>query len=163
MKTFKRIIGIIVLVMALMACDESGIGPDRNPDDVVAPMDFNATAKAVRSLQNVLGGDVEQTLVKIIGEGESNLLNQFSLTLSQYEAYHAGDEEFEIYDGTFRLENTEGDVLQGVYQGRGFRTNGFLEMEQKWQVNQAIGSYACLLYTSPSPRDRQKSRMPSSA
>ena len=24
-------------------------------------------------------------------------------------------------------------------------------------------AYACLLYTSPSPRDRQKSRMPSSA
>ena len=26
-----------------------------------------------------------------------------------------------------------------------------------------IGTEACLLYTSPSPRDRQKSRMPSSA
>ena len=26
-----------------------------------------------------------------------------------------------------------------------------------------IYSYSCLLYTSPSPRDRQKSRMPSSA
>ena len=26
-----------------------------------------------------------------------------------------------------------------------------------------IGSRVCLLYTSPSPRDRQKSRMPSSA
>ena len=26
-----------------------------------------------------------------------------------------------------------------------------------------IGSNVCLLYTSPSPRDRQKSRMPSSA
>ena len=26
-----------------------------------------------------------------------------------------------------------------------------------------IGNYICLLYTSPSPRDRQKSRMPSSA
>ena len=25
------------------------------------------------------------------------------------------------------------------------------------------GGYTCLLYTSPSPRDRQKSRMPSSA
>ena len=25
------------------------------------------------------------------------------------------------------------------------------------------GGFACLLYTSPSPRDRQKSRMPSSA
>ena len=27
----------------------------------------------------------------------------------------------------------------------------------------AMTLYACLLYTSPSPRDRQKSRMPSSA
>ena len=26
-----------------------------------------------------------------------------------------------------------------------------------------FGTYTCLLYTSPSPRDRQKSRMPSSA
>eukprot|EP00828_Plagiopyla_frontata_P034738 TRINITY_DN4527_c0_g1_i5.p3 TRINITY_DN4527_c0_g1~~TRINITY_DN4527_c0_g1_i5.p3 ORF type:complete len:102 (+),score=20.94 TRINITY_DN4527_c0_g1_i5:127-432(+) len=26
-----------------------------------------------------------------------------------------------------------------------------------------LGVYTCLLYTSPSPRDRQKSRMPSSA
>ena len=32
-------------------------------------------------------------------------------------------------------------------------------------VNQPVARYAgtCLLYTSPSPRDRQKSRMPSSA
>ena len=28
---------------------------------------------------------------------------------------------------------------------------------------QSNGYYVCLLYTSPSPRDRQKSRMPSSA
>ena len=30
-------------------------------------------------------------------------------------------------------------------------------------VNKAVNAEACLLYTSPSPRDRQKSRMPSSA
>ena len=30
-------------------------------------------------------------------------------------------------------------------------------------VEPVIGEYTCLLYTSPSPRDRQKSRMPSSA
>ena len=29
--------------------------------------------------------------------------------------------------------------------------------------NEVIASGSCLLYTSPSPRDRQKSRMPSSA
>ena len=30
-------------------------------------------------------------------------------------------------------------------------------------AGQKVGLYTCLLYTSPSPRDRQKSRMPSSA
>ena len=38
--------------------------------------------------------------------------------------------------------------------------------ELQWAV-QAVGEYAqcmhCLLYTSPSPRDRTRSRMPSSA
>ena len=33
----------------------------------------------------------------------------------------------------------------------------------KMQTEIDAGFYTCLLYTSPSPRDRQKSRMPSSA
>ena len=32
-----------------------------------------------------------------------------------------------------------------------------------WDYAASAITYACLLYTSPSPRDRQKSRMPSSA
>ena len=32
-----------------------------------------------------------------------------------------------------------------------------------YNVKNYDGSWTCLLYTSPSPRDRQKSRMPSSA
>ena len=32
-----------------------------------------------------------------------------------------------------------------------------------WTLQDASGASVCLLYTSPSPRDRQKSRMPSSA
>ena len=32
-----------------------------------------------------------------------------------------------------------------------------------WPSGLNFESWACLLYTSPSPRDRQKSRMPSSA
>ena len=31
------------------------------------------------------------------------------------------------------------------------------------EIAEKINGIACLLYTSPSPRDRQKSRMPSSA
>ena len=34
---------------------------------------------------------------------------------------------------------------------------------KKWHVEGRGWSDICLLYTSPSPRDRQKSRMPSSA
>ena len=35
---------------------------------------------------------------------------------------------------------------------------------QAWYADNKIEyTYSCLLYTSPSPRDRQKSRMPSSA
>ena len=44
----------------------------------------------------------------------------------------------------------------------------FLESEREWKEILARrpmppSSDTCLLYTSPSPRDRQKSRMPSSA
>ena len=50
-----------------------------------------------------------------------------------------------------------------------------IELERLWDVKITVipvvigalgamsGSLTCLLYTSPSPRDRQKSRMPSSA
>ena len=43
-----------------------------------------------------------------------------------------------------------------------------LQLQAQQLATQGIGAYkpflqACLLYTSPSPRDRQKSRMPSSA
>ena len=70
------------------------------------------------------------------------------------------------------------------YEGnvRGYVQNPHVELMEKHQgkldVGAAVGStgtltvikdiglkepYVCLLYTSPSPRDRQKSRMPSSA
>ena len=41
---------------------------------------------------------------------------------------------------------------------RGF----FMETFREETLNKALG-YDCLLYTSPSPRDKRQSRMPSSA
>ena len=38
-----------------------------------------------------------------------------------------------------------------------------IEYDPNRSARIALLSYVCLLYTSPSPRDRQKSRMPSSA
>ena len=49
-----------------------------------------------------------------------------------------------------------GKKIDEVQFGRAF-------LEQ-WPLKCVNGTlYTCLLYTSPSPRDRQKSRMPSSA
>ena len=39
----------------------------------------------------------------------------------------------------------------------------FLQAELFWEFSEAGADYTCLLYTSPSPRDRTRSRMPSSA
>ena len=59
-------------------------------------------------------------------------------------------------------------------QGKGFRLQGYDAPEiagfkgGKWKAGtagaaDATRSITCLLYTSPSPRDRTRSRMPSSA
>ena len=42
-----------------------------------------------------------------------------------------------------------------------FPENAFYDLQ--WSLLKLVESVCCLLYTSPSPRDRQKSRMPSSA
>ena len=39
----------------------------------------------------------------------------------------------------------------------------YLRASEKHDLPMLTGLWTCLLYTSPSPRDRQKSRMPSSA
>ena len=48
-----------------------------------------------------------------------------------------------------------------------FSTNNYqakwIESDSKKEIRMTLCHSFCLLYTSPSPRDRQKSRMPSSA
>ena len=44
-----------------------------------------------------------------------------------------------------------------------FQDNQLSKFLTGLQIILTEGVYVCLLYTSPSPRDRQKSRMPSSA
>ena len=54
---------------------------------------------------------------------------------------------------TFRLDWVPGAEFAPFYLGK----------EKGFFAEQGIDLQICLLYTSPSPRDRQKSRMPSSA
>ena len=65
-----------------------------------------------------------------------------------------------INQNELRLTNPERDV--GVLEKNITVINTRLSSaEATWQMAENL--YSCLLYTSPSPRDRQKSRMPSSA
>ena len=64
----------------------------------------------------------------------------------------------EIYE-TKKL--TERVILVGVAFQEGDDT--VQSLEELGELAATAGALTCLLYTSPSPRDRQKSRMPSSA
>ena len=59
-----------------------------------------------------------------------------------------------------------GNIYKLVIEGFDEPLNVELISQSGWEVYEETniqGSVSCLLYTSPSPRDRQKSRMPSSA
>ena len=53
------------------------------------------------------------------------------------------------------------NVCCGLHAGSYAEMIATLQLAKKNNVR--VGAHPCLLYTSPSPRDRQKSRMPSSA
>ena len=66
----------------------------------------------------------------------------------------------------------EGEIpdVDGMYFGGGYPELHIAELEKSRTTHKlkdlsadGMPIYGCLLYTSPSPRDRQKSRMPSSA
>ena len=88
--------------------------------------------------------DLANTILSMAGVSKlkSKLVNSISLKFT--------DEDLNSRDMIF-MEQEE---------TRAVRTHEWLYIER---FNKEGMSYICLLYTSPSPRDRQKSRMPSSA
>ena len=58
------------------------------------------------------------------------------------------------------------DVDRGVYETLAIKAARHPSESEDYLLTRVLAyclEYTCLLYTSPSPRDRQKSRMPSSA
>ena len=53
--------------------------------------------------------------------------------------------------------------LMTIYMAFEAITDGRLVIDELLPVSTAAAAYGCLLYTSPSPRDKRQSRMPSSA
>ena len=60
-------------------------------------------------------------------------------------------------------KNVTNEMNYLVLEGRTYVDRPRKSLAETSPVNESGGYLCCLLYTSPSPRDRQKSRMPSSA
>ena len=69
----------------------------------------------------------------------------------------SNDYTYDFTDAGFEVEEN-GLILTGKYKGKFLMTQ-----VNDWFAEMTAKMSDCLLYTSPSPRDRQKSRMPSSA
>ena len=91
----------------------------------------------------------------------------FSANLGDYQdTYLLNDAGQEITKSGVGLEVTSniGSTYTIQYQGNFFLPAQTIEITGQPGFTRSSGNYTdCLLYTSPSPRDREKSRMPSSA
>ena len=97
--------------------------------------------------------------VLIVDEAQDLSLVQWNviknLTSKCKRAYIAGDDDQAI----FKWAGADVNTFQS-YPGDSIILNKSFRIPQSHHF---VASEICLLYTSPSPRDRQKSRMPSSA
>ena len=95
--------------------------------------------------------------------GNTFEFHPFDVDADSDETLGPDDAEYWKQGKIHRITTASGHVISFMYDGQ-----GRLETASRVLGNGVTESYHyeyvnCLLYTSPSPRDRQKSRMPSSA
>ena len=84
-------------------------------------------------------------------------------TGERYQPEIGGDVQLEhLHRYAFAKSLVHNKTVLDIACGEGYGS-ALLSETAKYVTGVDIESRACLLYTSPSPRDRQKSRMPSSA
>ena len=107
------------------------------------------------------------------GSGQRNwqigMASHLSQTLSITPSTAGGNTTFTTpilnLDGSDNSSTFAGDVTLSSTAPILYLDNTTSSTGKNWRLSSAANGkmYICLLYTSPSPRDRQKSRMPSSA
>ena len=81
--------------------------------------------------------------------------------MSDLEAFRAEARAWLDENAPDGVRGMKADELNGVWGGKRFE---FEHPDQKiWLDRMGAKGWTCLLYTSPSPRDKRQSRMPSSA
>ena len=117
---------------------------------------------------------------KISSDDSLLINNEFSSIVdgSKFELSSFDDSDEDIYENLGKYISTDKLVYDMITRSSNFGTNLLIDYLNAEDVNNTMKNIgaknmkvlrgvgdlkACLLYTSPSPRDRQKSRMPSSA
>ena len=99
-------------------------------------------------LQSLDSTDEDQTIDYVL-KGDPNWVQQYlngnELVTLKYQV-----------DSLFALRSSIAEVRKWLQQPKSIRIESYFDKGQ-------LLTYPCLLYTSPSPRDRTRSRMPSSA
>ena len=118
------------------------------PDNIRADAKAGATSlsTAVAIARAEAGNAGENTNVEVRSQSLTGILGM----------KFGANKNFQIYAGPVAQRIQSETKLRGLAYGpaTGYTSNSNPDMDY---------GYICLLYTSPSPRDRQKSRMPSSA
>ena len=147
-------------LMKLKRDAESYLGESVTDAVITVPAYFNdAQRQATKEAGEIAGLNV----LRIINEPTAAAL--------AYGLDKANKEElilvYDLGGGTFDVSLLEiGDGVVEVKATAGDNKLGGDDWDEKvinWMVTEFKNKNGCLLYTSPSPRDRQKSRMPSSA
>ena len=115
--------------------------------------------------------DEERAQIQSLG-GLDKLIEEFKKRLEEQKERHAGGNKWIGTGGTSPFGsggfNPEGIRVgdAGKRQGKAVKVwdqREYKNLDDQVELGTRNIKIACLLYTSPSPRDRQKSRMPSSA
>jgi len=153
-----QIIKIIPLLLAAMIVSQPAFAlfEDNKARERIIEVEKKVVdnQQTVNAALETLRQQLEELESVVKGQGLADLLNQIE-RLNRENAQLKGEIEVLTHQLT-QMEQREKDLY--VDTDARIRT-----IEENLTANQTAAAQACLLYTSPSPRDRTRSRMPSSA
>ena len=135
--------------------------PAGNPQNAPPPGAAAASGDLLAQMQQMMGGmlgGLETRLGRANDELQATVKCQLGQAMTSIDKLNGRMSETEK-----RMDKVEDLIEKGIAEG--FKKMGLPGPDPGQEFPALVGGQhsTCLLYTSPSPRDRQKSRMPSSA
>ena len=108
----------------------------------------------IQFYSGMTSSEIQETLIKAAAELISEDLPNYQWVAGNLINYHIRKEVYGTFEPSHVLDLVKQNVTSGFYDK---------SLLEDYSVEEWEKINTCLLYTSPSPRDRTRSRMPSSA